>query len=316
MNTRLIAAASVALPATGYLSVLAAKLRLRQWESLDPDATNPPGDMLSLDGVPIHFQEAGRGTAGTPLLLIHGFGASTFSFRHQLAPLSHDRRLLALDLPGFGYSDRSPDIDLSHTAQAERVRAFLDRMEVGRAIVLGHSMGGAIAMRLAATHPQRVERLILVASAPSDRPLKLPLYPLLRPLMPVPLALIAREQRLRSELRRIVHDPSVVTGEMEQGYIQPLRLRGTARCLTAMLGAVRRDQPVNLASIRTPAHLLWGDTDPVVSRKEGERQHAALPDSHLHVIPTAGHLPLEEHPDLSTNLIRDILELTPAPARR
>jgi pimeloyl-ACP methyl ester carboxylesterase len=122
---------------------------------------------VEVDGVPIHYVEAGQGKA---VLLIHGLGASTFSFRHTIPELAQRYRVIALDLKGFGYSAR-PQSDYSLTAQAALVRQVMDRLGVERAAVVGHSMGGAVAMRLALGYPERVSRLVLVASA-TDRELR------------------------------------------------------------------------------------------------------------------------------------------------
>jgi pimeloyl-ACP methyl ester carboxylesterase len=312
MKARAIAVAGGAVFGGGVAAIQASRIRLRRWERLDPATVEPPGALLSLDGVAIHYQDLG-GTASphaTPILLVHGFAGSMVSFRRQMEPLARERRVLALDLPGFGYSDRSPDIDLSHTAQAERLRAFLDRLDVSLAVVLGHSMGGLIAMRFAAAHPDRVERLILVAGAPPDRRFRIPLYPLLRPFLPIPLALIAGERRVREELQRIVSDPSIVTDEMCRRYTEPLRLRGTSACLFALLSDIRHDQPFDPASIQAPTLLLWGDADPVVRLSAGRQLRMAIPNARLDVIPHAGHLVLEERPEESTEIIRRFLSDT------
>ena len=134
----------------------------RRYESLDLSEVEKPGRMLSVDGVGIHCLEAGQGPA---LLLIHGLGASTFTFRRILPDLARRFRVVAVDLKGFGFSERPAAGDYSLSAQAALVRQVMDQLGVEKASVLGHSMGGAVAMRLALAYPERVERLILASSA-------------------------------------------------------------------------------------------------------------------------------------------------------
>src|SRR4030042_265658 len=134
----------------------------RGWKNQRWEEVEKPGLIRRVDGVDLHYVDAGN---GPPLLLLHGLGGSTFGFRRLIPILSPRFRLLALDLKGFGYSERPLDGDYSLTAQARLAKDFLDALNIERAAVLGHSLGGAIAMRLAVDFPERVERLILVSSA-------------------------------------------------------------------------------------------------------------------------------------------------------
>lgn len=312
MHLGRVAGITAAALAAGYASVQAANEVIRRREDLDPEAIERPGSMFYLRGLGIHFVERGSGPA---LVLLHGYGGSIFSFRHQIGPLAEHHRVIALDLPGFGYSDRPTDLDLSHTAHVERLRELLDRMDVERAAVLGHAMGGAIAMRLAAMHPERVERLILVAGTVPDQQRGLPLFPLVRLLLPLPLAFLAWNERLlRRRLARLAYDPAVVTDEVWRGYTRPLRLRGTAAALMRMLADVRRDQPVAPAAVRTRTLLLWGEADTAAPLGVGHRLHAEMPDARLEVIPRAGHLLLEEQPAACNQALLRFLAAPATPA--
>lgn len=310
MRLRTTALAATAALSGGYAAVQAANAVIRRREDLDPDSIERPGALFYLRGLGLHFFDRGAGAA---VLLVHGFGGSTYSFRYQLGPLSEHFRVLALDLPGFGYSDRPTDLDLSHTAHVERLREFLDRMGVERATVIGHSMGGAIAMRLAALYPQRVERLVLAAAAAPDERFNLPLYPLVRPLLPIPLAVVwSSPRRLRRSVERVVYDRAFITDELWREYFRPMRLRGTAASLIKLMGDVRRDEPVDPATVAHRSLLLWGEADTAVPLRVAHRLHATMPDARLEVVPRAGHLVLEEQPQASTAAI---LRFLGVPAR-
>ncbi|MFN8558644.1 MAG: alpha/beta fold hydrolase [Dehalococcoidia bacterium] len=116
--------------------------------------------------------------------MIHGFGGSTFSFRHQIARLARCCRVVAVDLPGFGYSDRPLEADLSDRP-CDTPHRVHQRLDLGPATIIGHSMGAGIAMRIAATRPDLVNRLILAAGVAPDEHLPAPWYTLLRPLAPI-----------------------------------------------------------------------------------------------------------------------------------
>lgn len=297
-----------AATAAGIGGVLAAGALVGRREALDPDAIERPGSMFYLRGLGIHFVERGHGPA---LLLVHGFGASTFSFREQIGPFSERYRVIALDLPGFGYSDRPAGLDLSQSAQAERLREFLERMGIERAVVLGHSMGGDIAMRLAAAHPERVERLIVVAAPPPDRPAVPPVARRLGPLLPVASAVMFGQRRMRSGMRRSVYDPACITDEVFEEYLRPSRIRGSTAALGRLIADSARDAPLPPRSIATRTLLLWGEADPVVPLHVAHRLHAEMPDARLEVIPRAGHLVLEEQPEAANHAILHFLDMPP-----
>lgn len=285
---------------------------IRRREDLDPDAIERPGGMLYLQGIGIHLIDRGQSTA---VVLLHGFGGSTYSFRHQIGPLSERYRVLALDLPGFGLSDRPAQADLSLTAQAERVRALLDRLEIARAAVVGASMGGTVAMRLAATHPERVERLVLAGSPAPDRSMAPPLTALARPFLAIPYSLLwGRPAYLCRTLRRIVYDPAFVTDELCERYTYPMRIRGTAAALFKFISDARTDAPLDPARVRTRTLLLWGEADPAVPLSVAHRLHATLPDARLEVVPRAGHLVLEEQPERCTAALLRFLETPVSPS--
>lgn len=297
VRRRTVAGVTAALGLGAWAAVQVADAAIRRHEHLDPDAIERPGAVFYLRGVGMHFVERGHGAA---VLLVHGVISSTFSFRYQIESLAPHFRVLAVDLPGFGYSDRPTDVDLSHTAHAERLREFLDRMGIERATVIGHSMGGAVAMRLAAAYPERVEKLVLVSSAaPDQRYNRMLLYALVRPLLPVPTALLLgrRGWRRRIARRKTVYDPALMTDEVMEGYNRPLRLRGTTASLLKMMDDVRHDAPLDPATVSTPALLLWGEADRVVPLAVGHRLDATMPHARLEVVPRAGHLVLEEQPD-------------------
>ena len=148
-------------------SVLAALNLLARYaagkrEDLDLATAGAPGLFIDIDGRRVHHVEAGK---GEPVLLIHGWNGSTFDMRYTIPELAQHYRVIAPDLLGYGYSARPADGDYSLRGQAEFIGRVMDQLGVARTTVLGHSMGGAIAMQFALLHPDRVDRLVLVDSA-------------------------------------------------------------------------------------------------------------------------------------------------------
>ena len=274
----------------------------RRHESLDLKEVEKPGRWIKVDHVRLHVVEAGQGPA---LVLIHGLGAYTFTFRRVIPELAEYFRVIALDLKGFGFSERPSGGDYTLTEQARLVGRALDQLGVSRAAVLGHSMGGAVAMRLALAHPETVERLILAASA-SDHDLSRHGWgaALAGRLLPLVAPFTYYNRRFREfSVRSGYHDPSRCTEDVIEGYMMPGRIRGYLQAVGNPLASWRKDPPLHPWKITQPTLVLWGASDRWLPPSRGQRLHRLIPNSRLVVIPKAGHLLLEEQPEACVEAI-------------
>jgi len=113
------------------------------------------GKFVQIDSKKIRYIDSG---SGIPLVFIHGFGSSIFSWRKNLEPIAKHHRVCALDLPGFGYSDKPLDADYSIDAYADFIIQFMDQLQIKQAILVGHSLGGGIALLTSLKYPSRVRR--------------------------------------------------------------------------------------------------------------------------------------------------------------
>lgn len=285
----------------------------RRYERLDLSEVEKPGRILSVDGVGIHYLEAGEGPA---LVLIHGLGASTFTFRRILPDLARRFRVVALDLKGFGFSER-PDGDYALSTQAELVRQVMDQLDIDRASVLGHSMGGAVAMRLALACPERVERLILASSA-SDVELGRRTWgaAIIGRMLPIAAPFTLHNRRFREfSLKSGYYDPGRCTEDVIEGYMLPGMVRGYLRALGNTMAHWRHDPPLHPEEITQPTLVLWGAEDRWLPPSRGERLHRLIPGSRLALVEGGGHLFLEEQPQAALRLIEEFL-LEREPARQ
>ncbi len=281
--------------------------KVRRWEDTDLTAVVKPGQKVHVDGVRLHYVEAGE---GPPLLLLHGLNGSTFSFRLLMPYLAPHFRTIALDLKGFGYSDRPSGGDYSLGEQARLVAGFLDALGIEKAFVLGHSLGGAVAMRLALAFPERIERLILVSAA-DDSELRRGLRSarLIRPFLPVVAAFTLQNQRFRRmSLRSACYDPAFVTTEIMEGYLAPTHIRGHLHALGSLMVDRRLDAPLDVASITQPTLIIWGTADRWMPFVHGERLRELIPGAGFVLVEKAGHLVLEEQPQECSRAIIDFLK--------
>jgi pimeloyl-ACP methyl ester carboxylesterase len=275
---------------------------VRRSENLDLADVPKPGNTVALDGVGIHYVDEGQ---GPPLVLIHGLGGSICNFRYNIPVLSQHLRVVAPDLKGFGYSERPAAGDYSPTAQARLVAELMDRLGIPRAAVLGHSMGGAIALRLAATWPEKVDRLILVASAPPDRMVpRFVASPPLPSFLRLGTALVLHQPRLREiVLRQGFYDPAFLSPEMVEEFRHIARIRGSTSCIVSILRDAAREQPLDLSRVSQPVLLLWGRHDRWPSLRVARWLADQIPDARLQVIERARHMVLEEQAEEANEAI-------------
>ncbi|NUU30126.1 alpha/beta fold hydrolase [Arthrobacter sp. C9C5] len=254
--------------------------------------------------------------SGDPVLLLHGIGQSLEDWNEQHERLAARRTVISVDLPGFAYSDRlSGPATLAKLADA--LPAFLAAVGVHEPLpVIGNSLGGAVAMKLAADHPDRVSALVLANSAGFGKEVALVLRLLtVRPLA----ALLMRpaEAASRRTVESIFYDKGLVT-DARVGHAFALSQRPThrktlldvardlgtvsgvrAEWRTALMGA--------LAKSDIPTLVVWGSHDHILPFSHLEAAATALPHAESHVFEKTGHMPQIERPDEFAAVVQDFL---------
>jgi pimeloyl-ACP methyl ester carboxylesterase len=276
----------------------------RSREEIDWEDASRPGQLVDVYGTSLHYVE--RGPAKKPaVVMIHGFGGNTFSFRHQVAALSRDYRCVAIDLKGFGYSARPEDGDYSLSEQARLMLGAMDRLGIERATLIGHSMGGAVVMRMAAAAPERVEKVILAASVSGERTVLAPRLGLFRVFMPG----LARIVAYRAWKNMFYDASQVDTEAIRKAYLAPGRVRGSMNTIWEMWADVPNDPPINYAAITMPVLVLAAEKERIIPLygRVIQRLQKNLPQARIEIVERTGHLLLEENPGRSNELITGFL---------
>ncbi len=249
--------------------------------------------LLQINGLDTHFTEAGQ---GDPLLLLHGWGTSSESLGPLALALSDSFRVLAVDLPGFGWS-QMPPAAWGTGEYADHVERLMQETGTPGAALLGHSFGGRVAIRLAATRPERVSRLVLVASAgvrPKRRAgyyVRVAAHKLARRFFSLP--------GWGASGRRMIAKMSERAGSRDYRAAGPMR--------PTLVRVVNEDLVSLLAAVRAPTLILWGDRDQEVPRSAMEIMAARIPQARLQVFEGAGHFPFLDRPELFGKSVREFL---------
>lgn len=265
----------------------------------------------NIDGARVHYQEFGDATKPT-ILLIHGYTSSTYVWK-TTAPLlaGNDFHIIAIDLLGFGYSEKPTSFDYSIESQARMVSRFMNVLGIGRATVIGSSYGGAVAATLALDYPERVEKLVLVNAVCNDDVKNHPVLrlasvrgigELLTPFVADSKLYLRR--RMKATLAPSNHH--LIDNERLDNVLRPLMAADAHHSLLATSRnwhAARIERDAGL--INQPTLIIWGEDDKIIPISNGHKLHDSILHSRFVVLKDCGHVPQEEKSELFTELVTE-----------
>lgn len=264
-----------------------------------------PGEFVRTRIGEMHARVTG---SGPPVVLIHGITESTETFFDLQDALSPIATIHAIDLPGHGYSDipRSP---LSLDEMAEWVEAYMDVAKLDRAVVAGWSLGGGVALSLAARAPERVASLVLIGSVGPGMPMPFGLGLLRIPFLAELMVRAARKPAVRRAVLRDVYHPSFTPSEhIIDRHWNAWRVRGRTVYLRSLMRAIEVGSLEHrLRDVRARTIVVHGHNDRLVPFRIGRHLAANIPDAELRALPRTGHAPHLEEPAVVRAAIRDAL---------
>jgi pimeloyl-ACP methyl ester carboxylesterase len=268
-----------------------------------PDYLSIPSKKVTLSGVNVHFVEAGK---GPPLLFLHGLGGSWKDWSANLPAFAATYRVIALDFPGFGDSDK-PERQYSIEWLTEVVEKFLQEEKIEEVNLVGHSMGGVVALNLAARPHSRVKKLIVTDAVGIGDKAEFLGYAMSRKIMGTDSRWESMEDFLENEFRAMADSffkaekPKTAREFFQSVPKNPL----TGNPFLPMTPIVQMTASIidfdirpGLASIRQPTLILWGAKDPVASPQDASFLQKEIRSSALVLFPDSGHSPMKEHPSL------------------
>ena len=273
------------------------------------ELADPDSRFVEVNGVTVHYKETGEGEP--VFILMHGFGASEFSWSEVMEPLSRSGRVIAYDRPAFGLTERPMEGNWTGTnpysvqGNVELLDGLMDELGVEKAILVGNSAGGEIAAAYAIEHPERVQGLVLVdpAVGKGNRgpvpqwAVSLMALPQIRNLAPLLVRTIAGDMG-NDTIRMAWHDPSRIEPKVYEGYRKPLKADNWDKALYEFTIA---GNPVSyserLANLTMPVLVVTGDDDRIVPTDQSMQLSREIPGAELAVLKDCGHVPQEECPD-------------------
>jgi pimeloyl-ACP methyl ester carboxylesterase len=253
---------------------------------------------------PINTTYVHQGSGGVPILLIHGFDSSVLEFRRLLPLLAAENETWAMDLLGFGFTERLADIKYSPTAIKTHLYYFWKTLINQPVILLGASMGGAAAIDFTLTYPEVVTKLVLIDSAglQGGSPVGKLMFP--------PLDYLAteflRNPKVRDRISRAAYKAEhLVSNDGVDCAALHLQMPSWSQALIAFTksGGYQAFKSKKIAEITQSTLILWGDADKILGTKDAQRFKNAIPDSKLVWIKDCGHLPHLEQPQITAQNI-------------
>lgn len=265
-----------------------------------------------INGIDLYYEFYPNPNAKGTLFLIHGFLASSFSFRCIIPELMENYQIIVVDIPPFGKSGKDLKFTFSYKNIAATFIQLIQNLELKKVSLIGHSMGGQIALYMVLQQPALFDKIILFASSGYLQQVRKSLIFLSY----LPFAHIFVKKKLidsggvEGNLEKVVYNQSQITEEMVQGYLEPFI---ESDAIFHALGKFSRDREGDLSKadlnkIDKPCLLVWGKQDKIVPLQVGKRLNQDLPNSELVILDQTGHLTPEERPEETIQLIKDFIE--------
>jgi pimeloyl-ACP methyl ester carboxylesterase len=257
----------------------------------------------------LYYEVSGK---GQPVVLLHGFGASHYSFSRIVPALSKYFKVYALDLKGFGKSPKPADNRYSVYDQALLVDQFLQEHQLDKVILIGHSYGGGVALSLALLDPSRIQKLVLIDSASYKQQLpKLIRWLKIPVLGKVGFYLLPASFEVKESYRYAFYDDSKIPEDIVREYARNLYLpnarqvylQTVAQLIPEDLKTVSR----KYKTIHIPTLIIWGKNDIVIRKDKAYRLHRDIAGSKLVIIPKCGHIPHEEQPEKVLEILENFM---------
>ena len=258
------------------------------------------GKFVLVDNKKIHYLEQGK---GKPIILIHGFYYNTVMWKKNIEDLAKKFKVYAVDLWGWGYSERLKELNYSYELYGKQIVGFMDALKIPKASLVGQSMGGGISVYVAAHFPDRVDKLILVDPAVIPYPMTTTGRVYQLPYVGEFLNAIPGNGLIKKNIQTVwFYDPKKVTDDYVEEVARPFNIKGSYEGMMFILRNVLKEPYVEaeaqkLAQLNKPILIIHGREDKAIPLDRSQKLNALWKESQLVIFEKAGHTPHEEYPE-------------------
>ena len=264
--------------------------------------------MLDVNGLKVHYKETGP-QAAPALLLMHGFGSSLQAWDDWSLKLEQKYRVIRLDLPGFGLTGASPANDYSEEKDLAILTHFADKLGLEKFSIIGHSMGGKMAWTLAATQPERVQALVLMAPDGFPEAKDIGTKPYEVPAVMGLIKYFLPKYLVRKSIEPAFAEADALSDARVNRYYDMLRAPGVRAAILERSNQTIYTDPVpRLKAIKAPTLLIWGEQDQMIPSTNAKSYASVLSNSTTVLVPKLGHLLQEEQPEKGLTAVMQFLD--------
>lgn len=278
-------------------------------ETLKPKYINVNSKFMPLMGMQVHYRDEGVLTDTIPLVLLHGMSSSLNTWDSVVFNMKEKRRLISIDLPGFGMTGPHPTNEYNFHMFNHLIDSLTRKLGVRKFILAGNSMGGGIAWNYALEHPDRVQKLILIDAAGYKSPKKdqksLGFMIASTPIINNLLLYVTPKVLVRKSLESIYVSQKLVTDAQVERFHDIVVREGNRAAALVIFKKGFGSALGKISDVKVPTLILWGDHDLVINVSNAYKFKQDIPNSKLVIFPNTGHVPMEEKPK---ELAREMLE--------
>ncbi len=271
-----------------------------------------PSAFIMVDDMNVHYRDEGSIIDTLPIVLIHGTSSSLHTFDKWADNLKIKKRIVRMDLPGFGLTGPFPNRDYSIDNYVIFIEHFLSLKGIKKCILAGNSLGGQIAWQFTVKNPEMVDKLILIDAA--GYPLESKSIPIAFRFARIPvlnklLIFITPRFMVRSSVEDVYADKTKVSESLVDRYFELTLREGNRQALVDRMMLWMDTSAINLIkNIKHPTLVLWGEQDLLIPTSQAYRFHDDLPNDTLIILKHSGHVPMEENPQESLDALLTFLE--------
>jgi pimeloyl-ACP methyl ester carboxylesterase len=279
-------------------------------DDLKQEYANEHSKFIEINGMQVHYRDEGK---GFPVVLVHGTASSLHTWNDWTTALSKNFRVIRMDLPAFGLTGPNANADYSIEGYTQFLHQFLSKIKVDNFYLAGNSLGGNIAWNYAAEYPEQIKKLILVDASglPTNKAqpaiFKMAKTPVLNSLF----LYVTPKFFIRKNMEQVYADKTKITDALITRYHKmALRVGNRQAFIDRAKVDFKLGEKANLAklkSIQIPTLLIWGAKDTWIPLDNGKRMNNILPNSRLVVLENSGHVPMEENPKESFEVLNTFL---------